>query len=52
MAPIRVALNWWHGQRYQGGIGAYKIDGPEVPDIPAAIVAEKVNQRAKKLEHR
>ena len=24
----RVIHNWWHGQRYQGGTGAYKTDGP------------------------
>ncbi len=23
-----VALGWWHGQRYQGGTGQYKTDGP------------------------
>lgn len=23
-----VFLWWWHGARYQSGIGAYKIDGP------------------------
>jgi len=26
----RVILNWWHGRRYQGGIGAYKTDGPHL----------------------
>lgn len=24
----RVWLNWWHGQRYQGGTGKYQTDGP------------------------
>jgi hypothetical protein len=24
----RVRLDWWHGRKYQGGIGAYKTDGP------------------------
>jgi hypothetical protein len=24
----RVALNWSHGRWYQGGLGAYKTDGP------------------------
>jgi hypothetical protein len=24
----RVFLFWWYGQRYQGGTGAYKVDGP------------------------
>jgi hypothetical protein len=27
----RVALNWSHGRRYQGGTGAYKTDGPRLP---------------------
>jgi hypothetical protein len=26
----RVILNWWHGRRYQGGVGAYETDGPRV----------------------
>jgi hypothetical protein len=26
----RVALNWSHGRRYQGGTGAYKTDGPKL----------------------
>jgi hypothetical protein len=26
----RVILNWWHGRRYQGGIGAYVSDGPKL----------------------
>jgi hypothetical protein len=25
----KVALNWYHGERYQGGTGAYKTDGPK-----------------------
>lgn len=25
-------LNWSHGRRCQGGSGAYKTDGPHVPD--------------------
>lgn len=24
----RIALNWTHGARYQGGTGAYRTDGP------------------------
>jgi hypothetical protein len=24
----RVILNWWHGRRTQGGVGAYETDGP------------------------
>ncbi len=28
--PSRVFLQWYHGRRYQGGIGAYKIDGPHL----------------------
>lgn len=26
----RVALNWGHGSRHQGGTGAYKSDGPKL----------------------
>lgn len=26
----RIALNWSHGARYQGGLGAYKTDGPKI----------------------
>ena len=26
----RVALNWSHGRKYQGGTGAYSTDGPRV----------------------
>jgi hypothetical protein len=28
LLPQRGALQWWHGRRYQGGAGAYRIDGP------------------------
>lgn len=28
--PKRIALNWGHGLRYQGGTGAYKTDGPKL----------------------
>ena len=26
----RVWPNWWHGQREQGGAGAYRTDGPKL----------------------
>ena len=26
----RVWPNWWHGQRQQGGTGAYRTDGPKL----------------------
>lgn len=26
--PSRIMLDWWHGERRQGGAGAYKVDGP------------------------
>ena len=26
----RVALDWWHGRRYQGGAGQYHTDGPKL----------------------
>ena len=25
----KVALTWYHGEKYQGGTGAYKTDGPK-----------------------
>ena len=25
-----VLLDWWHGQRAQGGIGSYRTDGPRL----------------------
>jgi hypothetical protein len=28
LVPKHVALGWWHGQRSQGGTGAYATDGP------------------------
>ena len=30
----RVNLLWWHGRRTQGGVGAYKTDGPKLPFLP------------------
>jgi hypothetical protein len=30
--PSRVILDWWHGRRYQAGSGAYKTDGPRLPE--------------------
>jgi hypothetical protein len=26
--PARVVLDWFHGTQYQGGTGAYQVDGP------------------------
>jgi hypothetical protein len=28
--PKKIALNWGHGLRHQGGAGAYKTDGPKL----------------------
>jgi hypothetical protein len=28
-----MILGWSHGRRYQGGTGAYRTDGPVVPDL-------------------
>jgi hypothetical protein len=28
--PKRIMLNWWHGERSQGGTGAYKTEGPKI----------------------
>ena len=30
LLPRRVILGWWHGQRDQGGTGAYRTDGAKV----------------------
>ena len=32
--PKKNVLNWWHGGRYQGGIGAYEADGPRIIHKP------------------
>jgi hypothetical protein len=29
----RVILGWSHGRKYQGGTGAYRTDGPVMPDL-------------------
>jgi hypothetical protein len=35
----RVILGWSHGRRYQGGTGAYRTDGPVVPDLIYALTS-------------
>jgi len=30
----RTNLGWWHGQRYQGGVGSYHTDGPRLVHRP------------------
>ena len=30
----RTNLGWWHGQRYQGGVGSYRTDGPRIVHRP------------------
>jgi hypothetical protein len=35
----RVILGWSHGRRYQGGTGAYRTDGPVVPDLVYAATS-------------
>jgi hypothetical protein len=30
IVPKQIALNWWHGRRYQGGTGSYRTDGPRL----------------------
>jgi len=37
LLPRRVVLYWSHGRRYQGGTGAYRTDGPHVPDLPGML---------------
>ena len=36
LLPRRVNLLWWHGRRTQGGVGAYKSDGPKLPALHEA----------------
>jgi hypothetical protein len=38
--PQRVFLQWSHGRCYKGGVGAYKIDGPQ----PLKKIVEKAHQ--------
>jgi hypothetical protein len=35
LLPRKINLLWWHGRRAQGGIGAYKTDGPKLPPLHA-----------------
>jgi hypothetical protein len=35
----RVILAWSHGRRYQGGTGAYRVDGPVIPDLVYATTS-------------
>lgn len=30
----KTNLGWWHGSRYQGGVGAYRTDGPRLVHAP------------------
>jgi len=30
----KTNLGWWHGSRYQGGVGAYRTDGPRLLHAP------------------
>ncbi len=39
LLPHRVVLYWSHGRRYQGGTGAYKANGPNLPDVSATVNA-------------
>ena len=32
--PKKTNLLWWHGQRYQGGVGSYRTDGPRIVHKP------------------
>jgi len=34
LIPKHVVLGWWHGQRSQGGTGAYHTDGPRLLHRP------------------
>jgi len=30
----KTNLGWWHGSRYQGGVGSYETDGPRLVHKP------------------
>jgi hypothetical protein len=30
----KTNLGWWHGSRYQGGVGSYPTDGPRLVHRP------------------
>jgi hypothetical protein len=49
----RVILGWSHGRRYQGGTGAYRTDGPVVPDLIYATtsVLNSVGRSSRSEEH-
>jgi hypothetical protein len=41
--PSKIILGWFHGRKYQDGIGSYEPDGPRV--------IEKIEQRNEHVEH-
>jgi hypothetical protein len=34
IVPKKTNLGWWHGSRYQGGVGSYPTDGPRLVHRP------------------
>lgn len=34
IVPKKTNLGWWHGSRYQGGLGSYQTDGPRLVHAP------------------
>ena len=47
----RVILGWSGGRKYQGGTGAYRTDGPVVPDLIYATTST-INQLGRSSESR
>ena len=49
----RVILGWSHGRKYQGGTGAYRTDGPVVPDLIYATTStlNSLGRREREEEH-
>lgn len=33
LIPKNVVLGWWHGRRYQNGIGAYRVNGTNCDNL-------------------
>jgi len=46
----RVILGWSHGRKYQGGTGAYRVDGHPLPDPIAGFHGKLTNLHAKGTE--
>jgi hypothetical protein len=46
----RAILGWSHGRKYQGGTGAYRVDGYPIPDVIAGFHAKLTSLHSKDAE--